>query len=132
MKHRKLELGCLLLAGVLAVFTLGVYVGIEKTHAGQEVTIETQRPALQESEQQTQEEPAPAQSEGQTLLDLNTAQLHELQTLPGIGPVIAQRILDYREQFGPFRTKEQIKDVQGIGDVRYEQIEALIAVEDEQ
>lgn len=141
MKRRKLEWICLILAGMLSMFALGVYVGIEKSQSGQKVTVITQTAPEAEPEKTEEtkpaepeepEEPESVPEEQQTLVNLNTAQLEELQTLPGIGPVLAQRILDYRADFGPFRTKEQIKDVKGIGDARFEQIEPLITVEDGQ
>jgi competence protein ComEA len=49
------------------------------------------------------------------LLDLNTAGVAELDALPGIGPVLAQRIVDHRTREGPFRSVEELDDVPGIG-----------------
>lgn len=71
--------------------------------------------------------PTPASSGGK--INLNTASLEELMTLPRIGETIAQRIVDYRAQHGGFKTIEEIKEVRGIGDVVFEQIKDLIAVE---
>lgn len=65
------------------------------------------------------------------LVNINTATIEELEALPGIGPVIAQRIVDYRTQYGPFSAKEQIKNVSGIGDKKYSDIESLIEVRNE-
>ena len=65
------------------------------------------------------------------LVNINTATIEELDALPGIGPVIAQRIVDYRTQYGPFSAKEQIKNVSGIGDKKYSDIESLIEVRNE-
>jgi competence protein ComEA len=47
-------------------------------------------------------------------------------TLPGIGEVYAQRIIDYRTANGPFKDVTEIKNVEGIGEKRYEQIKYLI------
>jgi competence protein ComEA len=62
-------------------------------------------------------------------INLNTATLAELDTLPGIGPAIAQRILDYRAQNGDFKTIDDLKKVRGIGDALFNQIKDLIAVQ---
>jgi competence protein ComEA len=61
-------------------------------------------------------------------IDLNTATLAELDTLPGVGPVLAQRILDWRTQHGQFASVDQLSDVPGIGDSRMAQLRDLVRV----
>lgn len=60
---------------------------------------------------------APAPAAGGPV-DLNAATLEQLDALPGIGPVMAQRILDHRSDHGPFRTIEELAEVPGIGERR--------------
>ncbi len=62
------------------------------------------------------------------LININTASADELETLPGIGPTLAQRIIDYRTQHGPFQRIEDIMDVPGIGPSTFDQIQSLITV----
>ena len=62
------------------------------------------------------------------LININTATLAELDTLPRIGPAIAQRIIDYRTTNGPFTSIEQIMNVSGIGPATFAQIKDLITV----
>lgn len=70
----------------------------------------------------------PDPSSSATVVDLNTATLADLETLPGIGPALGQRILDWRSAHGQFTSVEQLQDVSGIGDVRYAEISPLVTV----
>jgi competence protein ComEA len=70
----------------------------------------------------------PTGSGGSGLVNLNTATLEQLQTLPGVGPVLAQRILDYRDQHGGFRTVADLRKVTGIGDAKYNELKGRVTV----
>jgi competence protein ComEA len=62
------------------------------------------------------------------LININTASAAELETLPGIGPVLAGAIVDHREANGPFSTIEELTNVRGIGQAVFGQIEELVTV----
>ncbi|WP_239092711.1 ComEA family DNA-binding protein [Paractinoplanes abujensis] len=62
------------------------------------------------------------------LVNLNTATLADLDGLPGVGPVLAQRILDARDAQGGFKAVGDLRKVDGIGDARYEQLKDLVTV----
>ena len=62
------------------------------------------------------------------LVNLNTATLADLDTLPRIGPAMAQRILDFRDANGPFAAVEDLRNVTGIGEKTFEGLSSLITV----
>ena len=64
-------------------------------------------------------------------LNINTATAGQLETLDGIGQVLAQRIVDYREAHGPFRSVEELIAVEGIGEGKLEKLRELVTVEEE-
>ncbi|HLB61359.1 MAG TPA: ComEA family DNA-binding protein [Actinomycetota bacterium] len=71
---------------------------------------------------------APGTLGGSELVNLNTATAEQLETLPGIGEVLAQAIVDYRSENGPFATVEQLEDVSGIGPSILENVRDLVTV----
>ena len=82
--------------------------------------------------------PQPVEVEGRVVpirfrlsgpLDLNRATVEELVELPGIGPVLAERIVAFREEHGPFRSVEDLLQVPGIGEATLEALRPYITVQ---
>ena len=84
-------------------------VGLERLHAA---------PAM---------EAASAQRAG-GLVNINTASLEELQAVRGIGPTIAERIVDYRAAHGPFESLKDLTMVRGIGGAKFQRVKAQIKI----
>ena len=59
-------------------------------------------------------------------LDLNTASAEQLDALPGVGPATAQKIIDYRQAHGPFRSVDELEAVPGIGPAKLAQLKGLV------
>ncbi|KPK64881.1 hypothetical protein AMJ83_00200 [candidate division WOR_3 bacterium SM23_42] len=59
---------------------------------------------------------------GKIQVSLNAAHAGEFEDLPGIGPVLAERIVDYREKEGAYESLEELKKVKGIGDILFQKI----------
>lgn len=73
--------------------------------------------------------PQTAPDKQDILININTADLDLLCALPGIGPAIGGRIIEYRTQYGDFKDIEEIRAVQGIGDALFASIRPYIFVE---
>ncbi|MET7610321.1 ComEA family DNA-binding protein [Streptomyces seoulensis] len=69
---------------------------------------------------------APAGGGPSAPVSLGTATVEQLDTLPGVGPVLAQRIIDYRTQHGGFRSVDELRQVDGIGDRRFSDLRARV------
>lgn len=70
----------------------------------------------------------PAADPADALIDINSAGISELDQLPGVGPVIAQRIVDYRETNGRFESIEQLADIDGISAEMAEELRPLVTL----
>jgi competence protein ComEA len=71
--------------------------------------------------------PAPKRSQ-QGLLDLNRATEQDFDALPGIGPKLAERIMEHRQSLGAFHSLDELRDVKGIGKKKFERIRPLVTV----
>jgi competence protein ComEA len=63
-------------------------------------------------------------------VNLNTANAEQLATLPGVGPALASRIVEYRQKSGAFRSTKDVMNVKGIGEKNFAKIEAWLTVSD--
>ncbi len=98
---------------------------------GQKVTVPERRPpaAAGPAPQGTgASNPFQAPGSGDRKVNINTADQAELDRLPGIGPALAQRIIQYRETHGPFAAPEDLKLVPGIGDKKFQALKDMITV----
>lgn len=70
----------------------------------------------------------PSTAPADSPVNLNTATLDQLDALPGVGPVLAQRILDYRTQNGPFTTIDQLQEVPGVGPKKFDSLKPHVRI----
>ena len=155
MKAKLLRWGLLLCCAGFLLFGLGLYFGrttggtvlYQRPAAASSVAAEApeapeepetpeapEEPEEPETPEAPEEPAAPEETETEpdgmaSRVNLNTADAAALESLPGIGPALAQRIIDYRTANGPFQTTAEIQDVRGIGAGIYEKIKDSIPVE---
>jgi competence protein ComEA len=96
---------------------------------GDKLEVPTQQPNAQTSSTgSSQKTDDQAAGESAPIININTATQGELETLPGVGPVTAQKIIAYRQTAGGFSTIEEIQKVSGIGPATFEKIKMYITV----
>lgn len=112
------------IAAIAALLLL--YLGllmVEKWQLPASFTVENRKDTLYLAEKKI------SMPQGEGDININTASIETLSTLPGIGAVLAGRIVAYREEFGPFLHPEGIQAVPGIGEKMYEKIKPFIFVQ---
>lgn len=137
MNLSKIEKLLLILTGAFVVFLAGLYVG--RNMAAHTVTVYTQNSetALARTDESIDSESVAASGNAASALpvqsvvtqvNLNSATSAELMILPGIGEVLAERIISYRQKHGAFSAVEEIMNVSGIGEGKFEAIKDFISV----
>lgn len=122
---KKASLVLVMVTLVFAAFTGGFFTGRNVNHSPVQ-HFGTASADTTPSETQAVEETQAAETP--SVIDLNTATQADLESLPGIGAVLARRILDYREASGPFEDISQLANVEGIGEKRLEAIMEYICI----
>ena len=113
-RYEKAVLG---LTAAFLLFTGGWFLARQNTAAPYEVTTtQTVRPHTEAAPSAAGEESRPDSLMEGEVIDLNTADVYDLQRLPGIGEKRAQAIVAYREEHGPFQSVEDLTRVSGIGE----------------
>ena len=138
MKNRFSLILCVV-TGLFLAFTLGIFLG--RSGSG-DVHISASTQTALAAHPTAPPDSGTAQSEAEATIpqtepvsfpiDINTATAVMLDALPGIGPVLAQRIVDYREANGNFTALSQLTNVEGIGSKRLEEILELITIQEEE
>lgn len=128
MKTSGVERGALIAAAVFVLGTAGYFLSQQWNR--DEYTVQTQALLIQSEQEEPEEQQEEQQEEQvQELVNINTADAELLETLPGIGPVKAQAIVDDREENGPFTVVEDLIRVPGIGESTLETLLDYITVE---
>ena len=107
----------------------GVKVRIPSVNDNEEAVEDTESIEFVENVENSPESTLKSQNNTSNLVNINKATQTELETLPGIGPSTALKILNYREENGKFSSIEDLKNISGIGDSKFENIKNLICVQ---
>ena len=119
----RFEAAALGLTAAFVLFTGGWFFASQTQ--GEPYTVTVQQAAVSSSASQADTSAASQSSQPESLLEgeripVNSADVYELDRLPGIGPTKAQAIVEYREEHGPFQSTDQLLEVSGIGEATLE------------
>ncbi len=120
------QVGVILLAGVLVMSGLLLIKQKDVPATFTESTTYISSPSV--AEKPTVSSSQQISDDKSALININKASLEELDTLPGVGPATAQKIVDFRKENGNFTTIEGIMDVSGIGEAKYAQLKDKISI----
>lgn len=121
MKNARIQL-LTVLTCMFAAFILGLFAGRNLNRTPVQIQ---SLPAVTVAPTEGVRETAPTEP---AVIDINTATSQQLQTLPGIGPVIADRIVAYREEYGAFESVGELMNVSGIGEKKLEAVWDLVTI----
>lgn len=123
---KKPRIGILpLLTAVFAAFTLGLFLGRNQTQSSVILSVPAVMHTMPQETHAIEESVSPNNT---GLLNINTAGMEEFMTLPGIGEVLAERIVAYRDANGSFSSVEGLMYVEGIGEKKMEGIWDFITI----
>lgn len=114
---------------LISTFILGAAIRIYQSRIAplQKPGLKAQAVLLTEQESKEEDHPE-AQHTSVKLVELNSATREDLIAIPGIGPVLADRIIQYREKQKGFSNLGQLKNVKGIGQIKYEDLKTVLTV----
>ena len=99
----------------------------QKLTDGMQIQVSSKTPVINSNEQVNDTNSnSPNNNSSSNLININTATKEDLDTLPGIGPATAQKIIDYRQEHGNFSSIEDIKNVKGIGEAKFSKMQDKI------
>lgn len=122
MKIRWYEILVLVIFGIFVLIFLGSYLATAQAPG---ICISTEYNSVNTAAEETT---VGEETEDIDLVDINTADQAELESLPGIGTAKAQAILDYRSVHGPFDSIEELLEVEGIGEKLLEKIQDYVVI----
>ena len=125
---RKPQISLLAMITLLFVtFTAGYFLGMNRPQAQLTVSVAKEMTVRPQETVHTERKPE-EQQQTHFPIFLNSADKDDLMALPGVGELLAQRILDYRQTHGSFRSAEELLNVEGIGEKRLAEILDLIVI----